>query len=111
MPGKTLLRKSLAADNVGSVTAPTLRCFLAEWYQPDLAGRSLDDVVATLGRAATRLRGEGHQMELMFIVNSPADEMLYSVFTADSVDTVTLACRQAGWPVDRITSDVQARIS
>lgn len=93
------------------MTAPKPQCFLAEWYQPDLSGRSLDAVVSALGSAAGRLHTEGHPIELLLTVISPADEMLYSVFTADSVDTVALACRHAGWPVDRITCDVEARIS
>jgi hypothetical protein len=93
------------------VTAPTTLCFLAEWYQPDLAGRSIDDIVAALGHAATRLQTQQHPIQLMLTVISPADEMLYSVFTAESVDAVTRVCSQAGWPVDRITCDVQARIS
>ena len=36
---------------------------------------------------------------------------LYGVFTADSPDTVERVCRRAGWPPDRITARIEARIA
>ncbi len=42
---------------------------------------------------------------------APTDEVLYSLFTADSADSVSRVCQRAGWPADRITSRIDARIT
>ena len=72
--------------------------------------RDIDEVVAELTSTAARLRNQGHSVRLLVTVNAPTDEVLYSVFTADSADTVAAACRSAGWPVDRIIGGVQTRL-
>ncbi|HZN81646.1 MAG TPA: hypothetical protein VFC01_18460 [Mycobacterium sp.] len=89
---------------------PPQKCFLTEWYQPALARRGIDDVVAALGEAATHLHHQGHPIRLLVAVNAPTDQVLYSVFAAESADAVTQACLRAGCPADRITSGIQTRI-
>lgn len=94
-----------------AIPDPPQRYFLTEWYQPALRQRDIDDVVAALGGAAEQLDDPDHWMRLLLTVNAPTDEVLYSVFAADSAETVTQVCLRAGWPVDRLTGDVQTRIS
>jgi len=89
---------------------PLLRCFLAEWYRPAVVNRDIDEVAAALGDTVARLHDQGHPIRLLAAVVASTDQVLYGVFAAESADTVTRACRSAGWPADRITSDIQARI-
>jgi len=112
MRGKTLLRATSDRSNVQTVTGPDppQKCFLTEWYQPALARRGIDDVVAALGEAAAHLHHQGHPIRLLVAVNAPTDQVLYSVFAAESADAVTQACLRAGCPADRITSGIQTRI-
>ena len=44
-------------------------------------------------------------------VAAPSDDVLYSVFAADSADADLLACRHAGWPPDRITADIHTHVN
>lgn len=89
---------------------PLQQCFLAEWYRPAVVNRDIDEIAATLGDTVARLHDQGHPIRLLATVAASTDQVLYGVFAAESADTVTRACRGAGWPADRITSDIQARI-
>jgi len=86
------------------------RCFLAEWYRPAVVNRDIDEVAAALGDTVARLHSQGHPIRLLAAVAASTDQVLYGVFAAESADTVTRACRGAGWPADRISSDIRARI-
>ena len=90
------------------ISGPPERCYLVEWYQPKLLAGSLDDAVAQLDGAATADHG---QVRLLMTLAAPTDEVLYSLFAADSADSVSRVCQRAGWPPDRITSRIDARIS
>lgn len=89
---------------------PTL-CFLVEWYHSDLARTAADDIAAQLDSGAAAVSAEGAAAQVLVTVAAPADEVLYSVFAADSADAVLLACRRAGWPPDRITADIHTHVT
>jgi hypothetical protein len=95
---------------VGS-TAPPAACYLAEWYRPEVTQQPLDDTVAKLDAVAATMRVEGSQVKLLVTLAVPTDEVLYGVFAARSPDIVVQACRRAGIPLERLSSDVAARIS
>jgi hypothetical protein len=95
---------------VGS-TAPPVACYLAEWYRPDVTEQPLDDTVAKLDAVAATMRVEGSRVELLVTLAVPADEVIYGVFAACSPEIVVQACRRAGIPLERLSSDVAARIT
>lgn len=86
------------------------QCFLAEWYRPAVVNRDIGEVAATLGDTVARLHGQGHPIRLLMTVAASTDQVLYGLFAAESADTVAEACRDAGWPADRITGNVRAHI-
>jgi hypothetical protein len=90
---------------------PLQRCFLAEWYQPAAVNRDIDQIAALLRETAERVQGEGHPIRLLATVAAPTDQVLYGLFVAESADIVTRVCLGTGWPADRITSDIRARIA
>lgn len=83
-------------------------CFLTEWYQPALS--DVDGVVAALESVCAQMRADGRPVDLLAVIAAAAEEVLYGVFAADSATAVTLACRLAGRPVDRVIEGVQARL-
>jgi hypothetical protein len=83
---------------------------LAEWYLPELTQQSVDDMVARLDVAATAVTGDGTPVSLMLTLAVPADEVLYGVFSAQSLDLVTRTCDQAGLPYQRLSRNVGTRI-
>jgi hypothetical protein len=89
---------------------PMQRCFLAEWYLPALVNRDIDDVTTTLGGISAGLLDEGHPIQLLATLAASTDQVLYGVFAAESADTVAQACERAGWPADRISGGIHARI-
>jgi hypothetical protein len=95
---------------VGSA-APHVACYLAEWYQPEVIQRPLDDTVAKLNAVAATMRVEGSSVKLLVTLAVPTDEVIYGVFAARSPDVVVQACRRAGIPLERLSSDVAARIT
>ncbi|KWX58019.1 hypothetical protein [Mycobacterium sp. NAZ190054] len=85
--------------------------FLAEWYLPDLAETTVDDIVTRLDAAAAAVSGEGSRVRLMVTLSVPTDEVLYGVFDAESPDAVGAACLRAGVPHQRLSPHVVARIA
>lgn len=83
---------------------------LAEWYLPELTEQSVDDVVARLDAAAAVLTDEGTPVRLLLTLSVPGDEVLYGVFSANSLDLVSRTCDQAGLPHQRLSGDVGTRI-
>ena len=49
---------------------------------------------------------KGIQVRLLMTLAVPADEVLYATFNAHSADSVVQTCKQAGIPVERLSSDV-----
>lgn len=84
--------------------------YLAEWYLPNLAEPTVDDVVARLSAAASAVTGEGTPVRLTMTLANPSDEVLYGVFDADSSEAVVLACQRAGIPHLRLSTPVVARV-
>jgi hypothetical protein len=95
---------------VGSA-APQVACYLAEWYRPEITQQPLDDTVAKLDAVAATMRVEGSRVELLVTLAVPTDEVMYGVFAAGSPEIVVQACRRAGIPLERLSSDVAARIT
>jgi hypothetical protein len=93
---------------VGSA-APQVAGYLAEWYRPEVTQQPLDDTVAKLDAVAAAMRVEGSPVKLLVTLAVPTDEVIYAVFAACSPDIVVQACRRAGIPLERLSSDVAAR--
>ena len=91
--------------------APQIAGYLAEWYRPEVTQQPLDDTVAKLDAVAAAMRVEGSLVKLLVTLAVPTDEVIYSVFAACSPDIVVQACRRAGIPLERLSSDVAARIT
>ncbi|MGH3525517.1 MAG: hypothetical protein ACRDU4_22480 [Mycobacterium sp.] len=92
-------------------TAPPVACYLAEWYRPAVTQQPLDDTVAKLDAVAAAMCVEGSPVKLLVTLAVPTDEVIYGVFAACSPDIVIQACRRAGIPLERLSSDVAARIT
>ena len=99
-----------SVHSVGSV-APQVACYLAEWYRPEVTQHPLDDTVDKLDAIAATMRVEGALVKLLVTLAVPTDEVIYGVFAACSPDIVVQACRRAGIPLERLSSDVAARIN
>ena len=56
------------------------------------------------------LTDEGTPVRLLLTLSVPGDEVLYGVFSADSLDLVSRTCDQAGLPHQRLSGDVGTRI-
>jgi hypothetical protein len=99
--------------NVHSVSsaAQQVACYLAEWYRPEVTLQPLDDTVARLDAVAATMRVEGSLVNLLVTLAVPTDEVIYGVFAARSPDIVVQACRRAGIPLERLSSDVAALIT
>lgn len=113
IPGKTLIRSAGPTASVAGVNRPEppALCFLVEWYRNDLATTEPDDIAAQLDRGAAAVSAEGAAVRFLLTVAAPTDDVLYGVYAADSADAVLVACRQAGWPPDRITADIHTHVS
>ena len=94
-----------------SSAAPEVACYLAEWYRPEVTEQPLDDTVAKLDAVTATMRVEGSSVELLVTLAVPNDEVIYGVFAACSPDIVVQACRRAGIPLERLSSDVATRIT
>ncbi|BBZ26640.1 hypothetical protein MMAD_09350 [Mycolicibacterium madagascariense] len=94
-----------------SGAVPTATRFLVEWYRPDLTPQSTDDLVADLDRATADLSAEGSPVWVLMTLAVPTDEVLYGVFAAHSPDVVQAACIRAGAAPERMSYDVDARIT
>jgi hypothetical protein len=99
-----------SVHSVGSA-APEVACYLAEWYRPEVTQQPLDDTVAKLDAVEATMSVEGSLVKLLVTLAVPTDEVIYGVFAACSPDIVVQACRRAGIPLERLSSDVAARIT
>ena len=93
-----------------ALEAPVLPCYLVEWYRRELTAGPLDETVAKLDAGAAAMRSEGSAVRLLVTLAAHTDQVLYGVFTAASPDTVRQACDRAGFPAERVTAGVDARI-
>jgi hypothetical protein len=104
------MARTTSFHSVGSA-APQVACYLAEWYRPEVTQQPLDDTVAKLEAVAATMRAEGAPVKLLATLAVPKDEVIYGVFAARSPDIVMQTCRRAGLPLERLSSDVAARIT
>ena len=86
------------------------RCYLAEWYRPEVTAQRVDDIAAKLVAGVEMMCAEGTPVRLLATVVVPTDEVLYGLFAANSSEIVLQACKQAGIPAERLTAGVNARI-
>jgi hypothetical protein len=91
-------------------TASHLPFYLVEWYRPEITAQPLDETVAKLGAGMLAMRAEGRAVRLLMALTARTDQVLYSVFAAASPDTVWQACERAGFPAERVTADIDARV-
>jgi hypothetical protein len=75
-----------------------------------LCAQAVDDAIAELRRALDTVEDAASAVELLAMFASAQDEVLYGVFSAGSPSAVIQACTAAGYPIDRLTVDVDARI-
>ena len=85
--------------------------YLVEWYRPDLTRQVIDEMVAGLDAATADMCAEGSPVWLLMTLAVPTDEVLYGVFAAESESLVQTACVRAGLLPERLSVDVDARIS
>jgi hypothetical protein len=85
--------------------AVTPRCFLVEWYHNGPVALSAAEAAQRLARAAAD-SVDSQPVLLMMALNVPHDRTLFGVFSACDVDAVIDTCQRAGWPADRISTDV-----
>jgi hypothetical protein len=88
-----------------------LRCFLAEWYRPEVSEHPIDDIATQLDAGAAMMRAEGTPVRLLATVAVPSDEVLYGLFAAESPDNVIQLCQRAGIPAERLSDGVDARMA
>jgi len=86
-------------------------CYLVEWYRPAVTAAPLGDTAARLEEGAATVSHEGASVQLLMTLAVPDDEVLFGVFTADSAQSVSEACRRAGLPAERLTNAVDARVA
>jgi hypothetical protein len=86
-----------------------LRCYLAEWYRPQLTEELLDSTVARLDECVRAMCAAGSPVQLLTAVAVPNDELVFGVFAARSEQVVAQVCRQAGVPAQRLSPAIDAR--
>ncbi|MDY6999440.1 MAG: hypothetical protein SW019_22845 [Actinomycetota bacterium] len=79
--------------------------FLAEWYAPDCAEGGVQHILGLL-RAAFASHTGVVTVRLALILAVPADEVLFGVFEASSIEAVAAHCARAGLPPIRINAAV-----
>lgn len=89
---------------------PGLSCYLAEWYRADLSAGAVDDAIAQLKNALGAVDANGASARLLVVLAAPDDEVLYGLFSAASPGVVVQVCTAAGYPIERLTADVDARL-
>ena len=86
-----------------------LRCYLAEWYRPELTEELLEDTVSRLDECVRAMCAAGSPVQLLTALAVPGDELIFGVFAARSKRVVTRVCRQAGIPAQRLSPAIDAR--
>jgi hypothetical protein len=94
-----------------SVEAPRLPCFLVEWYRCELIAEPLGDIAARVEEAAGAMCEGDTPVKLLMMLAVPTDEVLFAIFAAGCAHAVSEVCRRAGFPAERLTNVVDARIA
>ena len=87
-----------------------VRCYLAEWYRPQLTEELLDNTVARLDECVRAICAKGSPVQLLTALAVPNDELIFGVFAAGSEQVVARVCRQAGIPAQRISPAIDGRV-
>ena len=106
----TRLRMIRTVERVSSAVSVATR-HLVEWYRPNLTRELIDDMVAKLDESTASMCAEGSPVWLLMTLAVPTDEVLYGVFAAESPELVRAACARAGSEPERMSLDVDARIT
>jgi hypothetical protein len=85
------------------------RCYLAEWYRPDLTEEPLHQIVTRLNEGARAMCAAGSPVQLIWALAVPSDELVFGVFAAGSKQIVTRVCQRAGVPAQRLSVAIDAR--
>jgi len=80
--------------------------YLAERYEPGVAGDPVAADAARLAAATGKLRAEGHRIEFLGSTFVPGDEATLSRFVSSSAELVETAHRLASVPVERVVETV-----
>jgi hypothetical protein len=91
------------------VVGSDLRCYLAEWYGPEVTEELLDNTVARLDECVRAMCAAGSPMQLVTVLAVPNDELIFGVFAAGNEEVVARVCRQAGIPAQRVSPAIDAR--
>ena len=83
--------------------------FLVEWYRPAVADEPLDLSIERLIHCAASASAAGFPVNLLATLSVPRDEVVFAIFDSVSEQSVAEVCRQAGYPVQRLTASVDAR--
>lgn len=87
-----------------------MACFLAQWHRSTFSGASTTKFVALLQSCTDGINSSVTPIRLIVVLCVAADTAVYSVFEADSAETVLRVCTRAGALPQRLTPDVDARI-
>ena len=92
-----------------SAPASGLRCYLAEWYRPELTAELFDHAVTRLDDCVASMCAQGSTVQLLMTLAVPDDEVVFGVFAAGSEQVVARVCAQAGIPARRLSLAFDAR--
>ncbi|OBI81786.1 hypothetical protein [Mycobacterium sp. 1245805.9] len=77
--------------------------FLVEWYGPTAGAGPVGETAGRLNDGAATLSARGARIRLLAALAIPDDDYAFGVFAAESADTVTQLCADAGAPPDRVS--------
>jgi hypothetical protein len=80
-----------------------LRCYLVEWYRPEISEDTLDGLVTLLDERVSAICADGALVQLLVALLVPDDQLMFGVFAADSSDVVAQVCTAAGLPAQRLS--------
>lgn len=94
-----------------TATTHPAQCYLAEWYRSGLSDVAVTAIIGALEAAVEAISAAAAPVQLIVTMAVPADEVLYALFGASSLDIVSEVCGRAGLPPQRLTSDIGAWIN
>lgn len=85
---------------------PAAQLFLAERYWPGIDEPGARSVASALESTASQMSAEGETVEHVGSILMPADEVVFSLFTAPDAAAVRALNERANAPVDRIAAAI-----
>lgn len=80
--------------------------YLVERYWPGIDESTLRDLLPRLHEAAAAMRAEGVTVENVATILMPADQVVFSLFSASNESAVRRVNELAQLPVDRVASAI-----